>query len=563
MRFGPLRKSRRARRVLGIRFWVLLLLLATVGASPDPVGAEEPRPDLKGQDIQSEATLSARTVVDLLGQLDVEEAAVALKNLPPSAPGWGYAAALYAFHRGDYEEATLRLPPKGSGPGYLEDRLAWLHRRLPATVAAVRGMVDEADGPFIYRYSPGPDALLPHYAKEALEGERRVLTTLFGEAPAEPVVVEFFPDESSFVAASGLPAEWVRTTGTVAISKWDRLLVLSPRTMSRGYAWKDTLAHEYVHLALARASQNRAPVWFHEGSAKLLESAWRDPVRRDFVGPWAESLLARALDEDSLVAFASMHPSMAALPSSELATLAFAQVAWAVDFVFDEVGDPGYRRVVTETARHGDLMRALASVLGASGRNFERSYRGHLAKQDLKVRAEVAEINLEFDSEGADRSDVEGETLDPILIEHRPMQDHARIGDMLRIRGHLRAALLEYERALAAGPFHSPALANKTARALVGLGEDARARLVLEETVALYPEFTPTVALLARLYAEAGERGAAISMAERALALNPFDPSIHRLLAKAYTEGGLPKKRDGELRALRILGVENDPVGVK
>jgi tetratricopeptide (TPR) repeat protein len=231
--------------------------------------------------------------------------------------------------------------------------------------------------------------------------------------------------------------------------------------------------------------------------------------------------------------------------------------------VFDEVGDAGYSRVVTETARHGDLMRSLASVLGPSGRNFEQSYRVHLGKQGLKVRAEVTEINLELDSKGAARSDPEGEALDPVLIKHRPMQDHARIGDMLRVRGHLRAALIEYERAEALGPFHSPALANKTARALVGLGEGARARAVLQKSVGLYPEFTPTVALLAELYAGAGDREAAISMAERALALNPFDPSTHQLLVKAYTEGGLPEKRDGELRALRILGAEIDPIGVK
>ena len=555
--------TRGARRALGFRLWAPLLALVMVGSSPALSVAEQVNPAVGVEDPLPVGPSSAQEVVGLLGELRVEEAGLALKNLAPGAPGNGYAAALYAFHRGDYETASRQLPPRGSGPVELEGRLSWLYDRLPATIGAVKGMVEEADGPFVYRYSPGPDALLPQYAKEALEGERRVLMSLFGDAPKQPIVVEFFPDESSFVAASGLPSEWVRTTGTVAISKWDRLLVLSPRTMSRGYAWKDTLAHEYVHLALARASRNRAPVWFHEGSAKLLESAWRDPVRRDFVGPWAESLLARALAEDKLVAFESMHPSMAALPSSELATLAFAQVAWAVDFVFDEVGDVGYRRVVSETARQGDLMRALGAVLGPSGRDFERSYRSHLAKQELKVRAEVAEIDLELDSGAADDSSDTGEALDPILVKHRPMQDHARIGDMLRTRGHLRAALLEYERAEALGPFHSPALANKTARALVGLGEDVRARAVLQKSVGLYPEFTPTVALLAEVYAGFGDLPSAIAMAERAVALTPFDPSIHRLLAKAYTEGGLPEKRDRELRALRILGVEADAIGVK
>jgi len=534
-----------------------LFLLGPAGLSAQPSGSEP------GETDERSTALAAETIIELLSHLEVAEAGALLRDLPSVAPGAGYAAALYAFHRGDYAEATRRLPPRGSGPAVLERRLSWLHDRLPATAEAVRGMDQEEHGHFIYRYRPGPDALLPQHAIEALEGERRVLADLFGEAPAEPIVVEFFPDVASFVAASGLPAEWVRTTGTVAISKWDRLLVLSPRTMARGYAWQDTLAHEYVHLALARASRNRAPVWFHEGSAKLLESAWRDPVRRDFVGPWAESLLARALAEDSLVEFAAMHPSMAALPSSELAALAFAQVAWAVDFVFDTVGDAGYRLVVEETARHGDLMRALGSVLGPAGRNFERSYRAHLAGQGLQVRAQVAEINLEIGPPKLRASEDDGEALDPILVEHRGMQDHARIGDMLRVRGRLRAALLEYERAEARGPYHSPALANKRARALRGLGNLARARAVLEESVGLYPEYTPAVAMLARICAEQGDTASAIVMAERAVGLNPFDPSVHRLLAKAYTEGGVVDKRDRALRALTILGADSPPIGVK
>ena len=39
----------------------------------------------------------------------------------------------------------------------------------------------------------------------------------------------------------------------VALSKWSRLLALSPRALGRGYAWKDTIAHEYVHLVRRHA----------------------------------------------------------------------------------------------------------------------------------------------------------------------------------------------------------------------------------------------------------------------------------------------------------------------
>jgi tetratricopeptide (TPR) repeat protein len=500
-------------------------------------------------------------VLSLLDELDVEGAAALLNRIAPETPGYGYASALYSFHRGEYQESASSLPKEGDEEALLKDHVERLRGRLGPVQRAVAGMSERAEQHFIYRYQPGPDSLLPDYARETLEGQRKVLESLYGVAPTLPTVVEFFPDEKSFVAASGLPAEWVRTTGTVAICKWDRILALSPRTLPRGYPWKDTLAHEYVHLVLARASKNRAPVWFHEGSAKLLESAWRDPQRKDFVGPWAESLLARAIAEDSLVGFDDMHPSMAALPSSEIAALAFAQVAWAVNYIFDEVGDEGYRTVVRETSLHGDVFRAIGSVLGESGRNFEQGYRQFLAQQDLKVRAQVAGIDLGLGSGKPGGGDPDGDDLDPILREHRAMQDHARLGDLLRRRGKLRAALLEYERAAQVGPYHSPALANKRARAHRGLGGVERAVALLEESVLLYPEYTPTVTLLAELSAQAGDTARAIVMGEMALGLNPFDPSVHRLLETAYEDVGRLEERDREQRVLLLLERGSNPGG--
>ncbi|MEE2830177.1 MAG: hypothetical protein VX498_13400, partial [Myxococcota bacterium] len=260
----------------------LLLLAAVSGAEAVPVGS-------KGD---SSPAASGVAVIELLDQLRVEEAAALLPQVPDNDPVGAHASALFAFYRGDYEAAAAALPAEGAREGALEERLGWLRKRLPAVRSATEGMAEKVEGHFIYRYQPGPDAILVEYAGKALEGQRAAMGKLFGGQPGLPTVVEFFPDEASFVSASGLPASWVRTTGTVAICKWDRILVLSPRNLSRGYPWQDTLAHEYVHLALSRASRNHAPVWFHEGSAKLLESAWRDPLRRDFTGPWAESLLA-------------------------------------------------------------------------------------------------------------------------------------------------------------------------------------------------------------------------------------------------------------------------------
>jgi tetratricopeptide (TPR) repeat protein len=182
-----------------------------------------------------------------------------------------------------------------------------------------------------------------------------------------------------------------------------------------------------------------------------------------------------------------------------------------------------------------------------------------LASQDLQIRAQVTGISLDIGSGKSNVDDEAGEALDPILLAHRGMQDHARIGDMLRLRGRLRAALIEYERAAGLGRYHSPALANKRARALRGLGKIEGARAVLEESVLLYPEYTPTVALLTELAAQEGDSASAIAMGERALALNPFDPNIHRLLATAYAKHRRTEESAKELRALSLLGAEPAP----
>jgi len=491
-------------------------------------------------------------VMVLLDQSRIEEATQLLAELDGDDPWTPLAQAYFLFFKGDYAQARKKLPEPGAFAAG-EKRLQRLRSRIEQSWEATLGMLSRPEGNFIYRFAPGVDGLLPEYAATALEAQRTVMKELLGVAPA-PVLVEFFPDVERFVQASGLPREWVETTHTVAIAKWDRMLVLSPMNRAHGYPWLDTLAHEYVHLALSRASAGGAPVWFHEGSAKLLEGRWRGAgPEAKFLSPWSESLLVRALQEDSLVSFEQMHPSMAALPSSEMAALAFAQVACAIDFVFSQVGDAGYRRVVDGLAHGEDAMTAVSKVLGLSSGRFEEHYQEHLRSLPLRKRAQVQGFDLKLEAGAAGTADEKYREIDPVLFEHEQMQQHTRLGDMLRLRGHREAALVEYARAEAAEPYHSPALANKQARTLRALGRTEEARLLLEESVSLYPEFTPTTTLLAELAAGKGDVERARSLYLHSIALNPFDPAVHRQLAELLKEAGDDRGAATETRALQIL----------
>jgi len=502
--------------------------------------------------VQAAPEATGRAVVKLLDATRMADAEALLAKVPADDAWRPLAEALLHFHHGDYAAAEAALPAE---PIKEEEGLPWLRTRIAAAKVATEDFLERKEQNFIYRFPPGPEAILVDYAIEALEGQRAAMARVLGVAPERPVVIEFFGRLDRFVAASGLPAEWVETTNTVAICKWDRMLVLSPMNMRRGYPWKDTLAHEYVHLVLSRASHNEAPVWFQEGSAKVMESWWRKGPRPGGLelDPYSESLLATGKREQSLIPFEDMHPSMAALPSAEAAGLAFAEVATAIDFILGEIGEPGYRRIVEQTALHGDVMRAIDEVMGLHGGGFEKRWRRWLDAQPHAVRSNVASIEQSLEAGAGGQADDEGTELDPVLLAHRAMQDFTRLGDMLRTRGHLEAALVEYGKASDAESFHSPALANKQARTLRALGRDGFARDLLVESVALYPEFTPTVTLLAEIAWDAGDTREAELRAQQAIGLNPFDPSPHVLLARLYEAAERTDDAAREKTVLQVL----------
>ena len=86
---------------------------------------------------------------------------------------------------------------------------------------------------------------------------------------------------------TGLPYESAQTTGTVAVAKWGRVTLLSPRASHHGYAWRDTIAHELTHLARhARVARPRAAL-----AAGGRREARGDPLAR--AGPVRRPALAR------------------------------------------------------------------------------------------------------------------------------------------------------------------------------------------------------------------------------------------------------------------------------
>src|SRR5205807_9810296 len=178
---------------------------------------------------------------------------------------------------------------------------------------------------FVLRTRPGKDALLVPYALEGLEKAYTALSKDLGVSPPAKIRVEVYESAQALSRVSPLTVAEIKASGTIALCKYNRLMITSPRALLRGYAWLDTLSHEFTHYLVTKKGRNSVPIWLQEGLAKFLETRWRGAPGLA-VDESSTVLLTRAAREKRLIPFAAMHPSIAKLPTQEMAALASAEV---------------------------------------------------------------------------------------------------------------------------------------------------------------------------------------------------------------------------------------------
>ncbi len=440
-----------------------------------------------------------------------------------------FQRGMIRFHGGAYAEAvTLIEQAIASAPKspHLSD-----FRRMLSWVTAARDITQDfaearsADGRYVVRYAKGVDSVLAPYALDALQRADRAIEEHLGIRLPAPIRLEVYPSARTLSQVSSLTLEHIETTGTVALCKWNRLMIASPRSLVFGYPWLDTINHELVHLALTHKSLNRAPVWFHEGLAKLFERTWRGLEPRSFLPPSTDALLVNAAHQHRLIAFERMHPSIAMLPSQEDAALAFAQVVTFLEAFRERKGDAGLAQAISGMARGEDARVALSQVAGESFESLEGLWRDGLASRPQPPKKQTPkELKLRF----VERGEAD-ESLD--VAEERARK-HLRVGDLLWGRNHVLAAAREYERAQSYAP-SDPILASRVARASLSSKHPSRALHAVERALSDHPQHAPLQALRGAALVALDRLADAVEPLREAIRLNPFDPSPHCLLVKA------------------------------
>jgi hypothetical protein len=455
---------------------------------------------------RAEATLRVHAARAAIVELDMKRAHDLLDDADPADADLALERARLLLYEGDYDTSAAIL----SRPDLARtDAGAELIGVAAACARGTAGSIIEQDAErgIIVRMQDEDDRALAPFLVDVVDHAREALSRDLHVDLPRPLRIELVRDLFTLAAMTGLPESAAQTTGTVAVAKWGRVTMISPRAVTRGYPWADTLAHEMAHLAQTRASGDRAPLWLQEGVAKREETRWR-PGRPFDDFPAGDTVAAIGLDRGLGRPIDKLGASIALLPSADQAMVAFAEVSSFVRFWTHATGDQALPELLTtlKTADGTDYVdTAMKKVTGVSLAEWNTRWLSYLGtvKRDLPP----------------------GISLSGGLPHESEVRHGVALGELLSARNHPSAA------AKVLGPAQKlygfdPFLRHRLARVLYAIGAKDEADKLIARTDDVHSELGPWMALHGRWLAEQGETEKATSSFETGLQLCPLDPEV-------------------------------------
>lgn len=443
----------------------------------------------------------------------------------------GHAALL----EGDFAAASADLAAVATStvaPAPLRARAAELARIAEASARATAGMERRkvAAGAFEVWFQPGADEVLVGLLDEVLRRAQAPLTAVFGPLPTAPVRIHIYPRVEVLASVTGLSEAQIQTSGTIAVCKYNRLMVTSPRALVFGYAWADTVVHELIHLLVMRRAGANVPIWLHEAIARAHEGVWRGQGPQVLDAMEVEALHA-ARRSGKFVPFARMSPTMAALPSQEMAQLAFAECHHALAWLLRSYGRP-LGELLDVFSAGGDEGAALQQWTGQPRDAVVAQWMAALRRGEGLPAAppgvQAAALQFRASADRRGRGDRRA----------APGQRFSELGDRLLAQGRPAAAVVEYRKAMAQGRGDDLMVNTRLARALVQVGRIDEAAAIAEPASTRAPWHPPLHALRAQIALARSDGRAALAAVWAGVWLNPYDPELLQAGADAARQQG-------------------------
>ncbi len=470
------------------RWFCAAALLAIAGFAAQPAASRVGAPSRTEQ------------VADAVTEIDLERAEKLLAGAHGDSPGLSFESARLAVYRGDCSGALVTL----SRPELLETKEGAALKALAESCAGATAaglIVEDKPRGLWLRIQDEADRPLAPFIFDVAEQARKAVSASVGVELLRPLRIDLVRDLFSLSAVSGLPLNAAETTGTLAVARWGRVILLSPRAAPLGFPWEDTLAHEITHLIVTRATRDHAPLWLQEGMAKRLETSWR-PARPFDEPEWADVTAQRALLEGRSIGIDHLGPSIAMLPTPEAASIAFAEVTSFVSYFVREAGEPALKLLFADlkgSGQHGAEV-ALRSVTGYTLSEWNRRWQAALQSGEHQ-KAKLAE-----------RSQASG---------GRELARRVHLSDLLFARGASRSAASEIAPALPRFG-REPAVRWRAARAWLDAGDASQAKSALGGLEDIGSVHGPWFGVRGRLLREAGDGAEAEASFRIGIAVDPL-----------------------------------------
>lgn len=374
------------------------------------------------------------------------------------------------------------------------------------------------------RFQNDRDRVLLPLIAEVADRAATAIGKDLGTVLPRPLRIELVADLASLSAVTGLPLEAAETTGTIAIARWGKVTLVSPRATPEGFPWQDTLAHELAHLVITRQSADAAPLWLQEGLAKREETRWRSAMPLDATDDAHREAL-RALLEGRSIGIDRLGASIALLPTPAAAETAYAEVRDFVDYWIGQNGETALALLLRDLATIGSDAsdRALVSVTGYDlGQWIRRWQRALLDAPRDKSTQQAQTLLVPNKTEDPAQTDGASWTVD--------VARRLRLAELLEAERHYRAVIEQLEPLIQSKSL-LPEVAQHYAYAWLMLGQPAAATPFLEPERIAHLDGT-WLAIRGRALAEKGEIEAAEIAFRQALA---FAPTLDKVACRGFS----------------------------
>jgi tetratricopeptide (TPR) repeat protein len=225
-----------------------------------------------------------------------------------------------------------------------------------------------------------------------------------------------------------------------------------------------------------------------------------------------------------------MEPSLIKLETPEDVQLAYAQAASAIEFIIVKAGQEKLREIMNRMAGASNrgAREAIQEVMGLSFPDFEEKWKEYLFSKELKEVEGVVLQHYKVKEGRADEQRLDMEEIKSLVARNR-----AHLGDRLKERGRMSAAILEYRRAMAESRDSVPIM-NRLSSALIDLGRYEEALDILMRVKEISPDHPTSYIQLGYIFLKLKDFEKSKEDFLDSIEINPFNPEAHLGMAQAY-----------------------------